>query len=328
MRKIIIIILGIGLVLGIGIGGYLIYQALTDEAAPEGERIARENGEDGFRGLQPAREADREIINPSGDDDNDGLSNEEEAVWKTDPANPDTDGDGYLDGEEVAANHDPTKPAPDDRLSAEALPREIAPDPLAPVQVERYLVEDLDLNLGDENFTAEFEAQLPAELHSPTSMTQFSDRKQIVNLLPRPQDSEIPNPYNDSLAALAKFLEVADNSALLTDSISYNQAQLDLQAKDDASGILGLAESFRQYRESLVTVPVPAAAVNTHMLLLAYSEAIAATLDQIALWPEDPVKSMTASRQLYVLDRTYFPIIGGEIKRLRQLEAQLAAIGV
>jgi hypothetical protein len=57
---------------------------------------------------------------------------------------------------------------------------------------------------------------------------------------------------------------------------------------------------------------------------LGHSAALAATVDQIALYGEDPVKSLVASRQLEVVDRKYYPLIRAEIARLRALQETLA----
>lgn len=321
MNKLTIIIIAIVAVAGVGLGGWLVYRSIT---APEtGEQAAEERT--GFGGLQPAGEAERTIVQPAGDEDRDGLTNEEETVWKTDPTKADTDGDGYLDGEEVAARHDPTKPAPDDKLAAGVGPA-APPRPLEPVPVDNYLSDEVELSVGD-NITAEFQSQYDPELQSPTTMAQYAQARPVAQLLPKPDDNELPNPYPDQSTTLADYIDLADNRTVMANSSLYNQAQLELTSNNNPSLILLMAKQFRDFRQKLSTSPVPESAAGLHRMLLGYTEAWAGTLDQIAVWPEDPVKSMVASRQAYVIDRTYYPLIGSELQRLRQLQEQLASAG-
>ncbi|MFC1617816.1 hypothetical protein ACFL2B_00885 [Patescibacteria group bacterium] len=82
-------ILIIGILVGIAVGAYFVYQALD-------QRISDD----------PAESSESAVI----DSDNDGLSDEEEAQYGTDPNLQDTDGDSYSDKVEIDGGFNPLGP--------------------------------------------------------------------------------------------------------------------------------------------------------------------------------------------------------------------------
>ncbi|MBI4021861.1 MAG: hypothetical protein HY372_00730 [Candidatus Andersenbacteria bacterium] len=306
---------------------FILLRPGSQEAPP-----AAEPGTLPVGGLVPAQESEQSAAElAAADTDNDGLINSEEAVWKSDPDKADTDGDGYLDGEEVRAGHDPTKPAPNDKLPGSApaagVGTSAAARPLAALDPGPYLSDDVDVTLGAGNLTAEFEKKYEENSRTPAAMEEFAATIPVAELLPRPDDSTLPQESTaDTAAALTHYLNVANNSAALADPTLYGQAKLDL-IRGNSATMRSVVFIVRQYRENLVQTTVPSSALLLHTLLLAYAEATAVTFDQIIQWPDDPVRSIAATRQLEVLDRKYFPLIGAEFDRLGALRDSLADAG-
>lgn len=269
-----------------------------------------------FGVLQPASESSSQA--GLADDDNDGLVNDEEAAWMTDPNNPDSDGDGYLDGEEVAAKHDPTIPAPDDKLSDESVLNKNE------LQQELY-AEGVNLYIHSGNMTEAYEQQSGIVGRPIEKMKIFADKQPVAKFLPPPNSSLVPVGRPNTADSIAQYVLVADNKSALADEAAYNEAQLDLRKNNSAAIMQRLAHIIREYRKRLLDVPVPIGAIDLHKLLLSHTEAVAITIDQIALWGDDPVKSLVATRQLEVLDRKYYPIIRGELRRLQQLRVSLTS---
>ena len=106
----------------------------------------------------------------------------------------------------------------------------------------------------------------------------------------------------------------------MANSTLYSQAELELYSGNDPTAMISLANRVELYRNSLLVVPVPEVALPAHVMLLGYTELLSATFEQIALWGDDPVKSMVATRQLETIDRKYYPIIQNELQRLEALQ--------
>jgi len=330
MPKIIVIIIFAFLLLGIVVGGaFLAWQQFggtsTEEAGPTPEAPGS------LFGTLPAAEqtqnpAAGEGLADTDDTDQDGLINSEEQVWGTDPNNPDTDGDGYLDGEEVIANHDPKKPAPDDLLTPQqgvgpttnAVPGPVAA--LTPASIERFFADDLDLAGETVNLTNEYNNQYPETNRSPATMSEFAMGREIITKLPRPQDSALPELKETTPAFVAQYLAVANNQAALANSSNYSEAQYELYQRNNAAPMKGIASTVRSYQAGLQNVPVPAIAEPVHIMLLGYTDLLVYTFEKIALWNEDPVTSMVATRQLEAIDRIYYPVIQKELQRLEALQ--------
>jgi hypothetical protein len=255
------------------------------------------------------------------DEDNDGLTSSEEAAWKTDPNNPDSDGDGYLDGEEVLARHDPTISAPGDKLPGESTLNK------GELQQKLY-AEGTSLYVYNGNMTKEYEKQPGNTRKSVEKMKIFAEKQPIAEFLPPVNSSLVPVGMPNTSSSVAQYLSLADNKSALADKAAYTQAQLDLKENNSVAVMQNIAQTIREYRESILDVSVPISAIALHELLLGHTEAMAITFDQIALWKDDPVKSLTATRQLEVLDRKYYPIISEELRRLQQLQASLASSGI
>lgn len=282
--------------------------------------------------LTPAEESELSAADlAAADSDSDGLINSEEARWKSDPDKADTDGDGYLDGEEVRAGHDPTKPAPNDKLlgasPAAATPAPGAAAPAsAPLNPEQYFADDLDFTGGSANLTGEYEQQYAAAERSPAAMSEYVKTQPTIDLLPRPASQDLPTQvYPDAAETISRYLDVADSQTALANQSMLMVALSDLAEYNDSSTVRGFADLERTYRKKLRSALVPASALPVHQLLLGYSEALAATFDQIALHPADPVKSRVALLQLMELDRKYYPLIHAEFARLRVLQENLAS---
>lgn len=319
MPRFIIIVVVVVLVIGVAVGAALV----VGRRLELGGEMAVSEEEDQFGVLQPAgTDEQRRLL--AADDDNDGLTNNEEIGWGTDPNNADSDGDGYLDGEEVAARHDPTKPAPDDKLSEETQTGDgRLPLQLEPLEADKYFTDDYSKG-SDENLTVRYEAEYAEADQTPASLNEFADKQPVVALLPRPDSGITTTAVEDTAARLKHYLSIADNDNALANVTLYVEAQYQLQKNSNSSAMLGLANLVRMYREDLVEAQVPESAMEVHRLLLGHTEALAATFEQIAQWEEDPARSLAATRQLEVIDRTYYPIIKTEFSRLENIQGRLA----
>jgi hypothetical protein len=281
-----------------------------------------------FGALTPAEESSQSAQElAAADFDSDGLINSEEGRWGSNPDNPDSDGDGYLDGEEIAADHDPTVPAPNDLLAGtQTAPPSSTTGAGAALEPGQYFADGLDFTSEGRNFTEEYQAEYGEAQRSPATMSEYAQRQPVIDRLPQPSDDTVPDEGQaNTAAALANYLAVADNDAALTNRTVYIQAQYDLVTNGDPSTMQSLAIIEQVYRSNLIEAAVPAAALPVHQLLLGYSEALGATFGQIALYNEDPVKAMVATRQLATLDQKYYPLIRAEFTRLRALQAASAS---
>jgi len=331
MPRVLVIGIFVVLVLGIVVGAsVLVWQNFTG-TPPEAteEEGSDQTGNSLFKALpateQAAQKEGDDLVSDVGDDDSDGLTNGDELVWGTDKNNPDTDGDGYLDGEEVAAGHDPNKPAPDDLLAATQTPvatqePAVSQGGLSLKGIEQYLVEDLDISGGTKNLTEEYKQQYAEEDRSSAVRLEYAQAQSIVSQLPKPDESNMPDTVESTRAAIDQYLRVADNKNALANSTSYSQARFELYSQKNPALMRGLARTVQAYRNQLLTVSVPETALPVHLILLGYTELLVPTFEQIALWNEDPVKSMVASRQLEVIDRKYYPIIQEELQRLEAMQ--------
>jgi len=322
-RSFLVVIVLIIVLTGAGVVAWFLW--LRSGSESEVGQSTDQAAESLFGELTPAQESDQSAAElASADPDNDGLINSEEARWGTDPDNADTDSDGFLDGEEVAAGHDPTIPAPNDLLSAAgSTPAAAVPQPIL-LDPKQYFSDDVDFSGAGVDLTETFEDAYEVDDRSPATMSEFASRQAVFGLLPRPASSEDPGEgVTDTAAHIANYLVVADNERALANAPLYSQAQFELQGRGDPSTMLSLGLVVRLYREQLLSVPVPAAAVAVHQLLLGHAEAVAETFDRIAVWPDDPVTSMVATRQLEVLDQKYYPLIRTEFDRLRALSDRL-----
>lgn len=310
------LVIGILIVLIIGILGgtvvFIIQRLRSDKTVP-----AATNTETGS--LDLAREGQPTVVNPQEDTDNDGLTNVQEQTWGTDPQNSDTDGDGYRDGAEVQANHNPTIAGPNDKLPEDFDPgRDIRPLDTAPLQIDQFFADGLDLSGPKENLAESYQKQYKDEERTATSLATFTQRQQIITKLPMPKEGAISLIQSSSLDDLVLYLSAVENIEPLGNKAGLDSALQKLIQNQDVSGFQSLALAVRAYQETIVTARVPAPAVNLHRLLLGYTELLAATFDQITVWPEDQLKSMLGMRQLESIDAQYYPLIVTEMDRLRE----------
>ncbi len=120
-----ILIIGIVVLLGLSVGGYLLLQSV-EETTPEPEPTTTsrpapttepEEEPEPDPVVEPEEESEPEVFpveaTPGTDSDSDGLTDiEENLVYDTDPKKPDTDSDGFLDGNEVFHGYNPGGTAP------------------------------------------------------------------------------------------------------------------------------------------------------------------------------------------------------------------------
>lgn len=304
------------LIVGI-VGGatVLVLQRLRDQ----GEQAPQPAEE--FGQLQEAELGSPQIVE-SADDDNDGLPNTEEVRWGSNPTNPDTDGDGYLDGEEIAARHNPIVPAPNDLLPAEAAPSPAAPTvvPGPLTNVDQYFAEGLDLTLGTKDFSEEYRDLYFEEQRTKETLLTYTQQQPIVTQLPSPNDESIKKAAADSPSGMQAYLSTAGNLTSFYPAKAFSEALVDLYQNRNPLKITSIAFIVRLHRKDLLTREVPPSAEPLHKLLLGYTELLAATYDQMARYPEDPVRSVVAMRQLEEIDRKYFPLLSDEVARLQALQ--------
>ncbi len=316
MRRFLAISIVVFLIFGI-VGGATVF--IVQRMRERGQ-VAQQSQEQ-FGQLKPAEPGSPQIVE-STDDDKDGLPNTEEQRWGSDPTNPDTDGDGYLDGEEINARHNPTIPAPNDLLPAQLAPPQPAPavvgEPLK--NVDQYFAEGLDLTLGTKDFTEEYRQLYPAEERTNETLITYARQQPIITQLPSIADKPIKRVTDDSPAALQRYLAVAGNLTSFYPQQVFAEALVDLYQNNDPSAIRGVALVVRLHQQDLLNAEVPPSAEPLHKLSIGYMDLLLATYEQMARYPDDPVRSTVAMRQLEEIDRKYFSLIAGEVRRLQELQ--------
>ncbi len=317
------LIIGILIVLIIGIlGGTVAFvmQRLGggDETTNE---LSTETGN-----LTPGQEGQPNIVNPSEDADSDGLTTAEESLWGTDPTNADTDGDSYRDGAEVTARHNPTIPGPNDKLPDSFSPgRDLNPLGTAPLQVDQFFADNVDLSGGTKNLTEEYNQQFEEAERTPDTLRTYVTSQPIITRLPTPQAGSIVVQKADTPLVLAEYLDVAGDLSVFSAKLAIGKAIDELYRNGDPGLIRAQAQIVRLHQENLLQISVPPAATTLQRLLLGYTELVAATYELMGKYDQDPVKAVLALRQLETIDGQYIPLINQEILRLEALQQQLNA---
>lgn len=307
------LIIGILVVLILGIVGGTIALIVPRLRAPEATTTPASSPGT----LTPAQPGSQQVVNPTGDDDSDGLSNADEVTWGTVSTNPDTDGDGFKDGEEVAANHNPTIPSPNDKLPANFVPgQNVQPLAAAPLQVDQYFADNLDLSGGQANLTEAYRREYAEKDRTPDTLTAFVKQQPVVLALPRPEEAAI-NRSTDTPLVTAEYLEVAGDLSVFSNRTLLAEAIDGVFGSGETALMAGLAQSVRLHQQKLIEQPVPPAAENVHKLLLGYTQLVAATYQQMTVYNDDPVKAMVGVEQLKAIDARYFPLIKSELSRLQ-----------
>lgn len=310
-RRLVIIILS---VLIIGVVGGTIALVVSRLRQPGDAPTQQDPGS-----LSEAPVGGQNVVDPTADDDGDGLNNADEAIWGTDRNNSDTDGDGFLDGQEVTAGHNPTIPAPNDTLPPGFVPgRELNPldTSASQVAIDDFFSDNLDLSGGTVDLTAEYKSQFPENERTPDTLATFASQQPIVTQLPTPREETLDIASVDGPILAGSYLQVAGNFDIFTNRERISKAISELFDHNNSSYILGLSHSIRLHQEGLLETQVPPSAAQLHRVLIGYTELLAATFDQIALYPQDPVKATVALYQLEAIDKRYFPIISQEADRL------------
>lgn len=315
------LIIGILVVLIVGvIGGtaYFVIQRLRGPAPVPTAQVT--SGP-----LTEAPAGPQQVARPTDDDDSDGLNNADEALWGTNPANPDTDADGFLDGQEVANNFNPTIPSPNDKLPEGFQPgQQLTPLAEAPVQVEQFFAEGLDLSGGTENLTEKYNQQFPEDQRTDATLLQFVNAQPIVTSLPRPRAESVRIAVADTPVAVNSYYSsFAEPNSLLNPVIVREAIFNHLITRGDPSYVYGLINQVQGYQEQLAAAQVPPSAAQTHQVLLGLSELMLASLNQIARYDEDQAKALVAMNQLDAAYNQYIPLVRQEFTRLAQLNTQL-----
>lgn len=270
--------------------------------------------------LRPADSGSQQVANPAGDDDGDGLSNADERLWGSDPRNSDTDGDGFKDGEEVASRHNPTIAGPNDVLPTGFEPgQNIQPLTEAPLQIDQLFADNLDLTGGNRNLTEAYKTQIKESDRSPATMNAYIQQQPIITKLPTVRDDAIVVSPNTSSFATTNYVATAGDLSTLANKEALQYGIDQLFQNNDPSLIRGMAAQVRAYQAALRAQQTPANAVATQKVLLGYTELLAATFDQLALFPQDPVKALVALRQLEAIDTQYYPLIFQQMNQLSSL---------
>jgi hypothetical protein len=287
-RRLVISILVI-LIVGI-LGGtvvFIVQRLRGDEAAP-----ANSTGETG--NLDPANEGSPNIVNPNEDADLDGLTTAEESLWRTDPNNADTDGDSYRDGEEVKAEHNPTIAGPDDKLPVGFIPGNFRQLDAAPLQVDQFFSDNLDLSGGKTNLTEQYNKQYSESKRTPDTLRSFVITQPIITRLPTARQEVIKLQETNTPLVMGEYLDVAGDLSVFSAKLAIGKALDELYRNNNPGLILAQAEVVRLHQQNLLEMAVPPAANNLQRLLLGYTELVAATYDLMARYDTDPVKSVLA----------------------------------
>ncbi len=312
MPRRLIIALLVLLILGV-IGGtiYLVIQKLQPKTAAPSDTST--NGQ-----LPTTSNLPIVVVDPNADPDNDGLTNADEALWGTDPNDPDTDGDKYKDGEEVKAGHNPTIPAPNDKLPFGFVPGKdvtsITGAANQPIPVDQLFSTDVDLTGGKQNLTEAYNSKYAVADRSKATLNTFVAAQPLTTKLPTPKDGLILVATTNDPSAITSYISSLSNLQAIRNQSALEQALNDLFQYNDPSRIRGVAIMVHLFQKKILAEPVPPQAQDVEKILVAYTQLLGATLDQIAQWNTDQVKALVAIRQLDVIDRTYYPII---IQQLR-----------
>ncbi len=273
-----------------------------------------------FGSLSESDTGGQNVVDPTADTDNDGLINASEAVWGTDPNNPDTDGDGFADGEEVENNHNPTVAGPDDVLPEGFQPgRDITPLSGSGIAIDDLFAENLDLSGGNEHLTEKYRAAYPEEQRTTETLGAFAQQQNIVTKLPMVRDRGIVISDDNSPESISTYIREAGSLDIFANSLLYSEAVTELYTNNNPSTIRGMALVLRLHQDSLLDLSVPPAAVNYHKMRIGYAELLAATYEQMAMYANDPVKSVVGVRQLEAIDGTYYSLLVQEVSNLRKL---------
>lgn len=315
------LVIGILIVLIVGILGGTVVFVVQRLRGTDAEPVATTTQETGT--LDPARPGQATIVNPQEDSDSDGLTNAEEAVWGTDPKNADTDGDSYRDGDEVKASHNPTIPGPNDKLPAGFNPQQnVNPLAAAPLQVDQFFADDLNLSAQTPNYTTEYNSRFSVDQRTQETLVAFVKEKPIITQLPSVKDQAITTTQADSALTIGHYLDTANHLDALMNPVTMSEVLADLLGNNDASSAYGMAVQTRLYQNELKALSVPPAAVPVHKLLLGFTELLVYTYTQMAAYNGDPVKAMVAVNQLDALDTKYVSLLQQELARLTTLAEQ------
>ena len=278
--------------------------------------------------LTPAGRGNQQIVNPTGDDDADGLSNAEEIVWGTNPTNPDTDGDSFKDGEEIAAGHNPTIPAPGDILPAGFIPGQnvqpLTPAVNVPLAVDQFFSDQVDLTLGDKNYTQEYQGQYPEAARTPDTLDTYAKSQPLNVTLPAPASTLIKTQAADTPLVLSEYIDVAGDLSVFSNRTVLATAINDVYGKGNVGIMAGLADSVRGHQQRVAELLVPPTALSLQRLLLGYTELLAVTYEEITTYNEDPVRAVVALYRLEEIDKQYYPLIQSEVDRLRLYQSNLS----
>lgn len=262
------------LILGMGLGGFLVLKSKTTLGAHLEKQLAE------LFKSESSFEYSQEETPSNQDTDNDGLADWQEEIYKTDPDNPDTDGDGYLDGEEVRAGYDPLKPAPGDKIKTEAqmvnLTSALAEQVLAgilksnPANPEELAGAVFDQNLANQEGLIDI---FPSSFEIPESQIQISSEKDpqaIKNYLLQ---------VTGIFRAIPFFLNSPEDAGLMTGLAIGQSTAIEKLIQDTEIGY-----------ENLQNIPVPEEAKEIQKNSLALVLTIKELLEKSLEAPDDPIK--------------------------------------
>lgn len=313
MSRRLVITLLILLIVGV-IGGttVLVVQRLQNAKAPTD--VSNQEGQ-----LEPALPGGQQPADPSDDDDADGLTNADEQRWSTNATNPDTDNDGVSDGQEVQSNRNPTIAGPNDSLPKGFEPgRDVTPIEPAPIEeldVGQFFIDEKEFLKDTKNLTEEYNKQYPEEERNDQTLFIFASRQPIELRLPNPAGKAIKIAKNTSPELTQAYIELARQVLTVTLEPVFDRSLKELFDLNDPSAIRGMAFAVRLYQERLIDQRIPPKKENFHKLLLGYTQLLALTLDQIAVYNDDKVRSLVGIRQFRETQDEYLPLFREDLKR-------------
>lgn len=295
-KKLNILVAILILLVGIGIGGFLVLKSKAGKAS-----IAQQ-----LTDLFGAANQNSQTNEKNKDSDNDGLTDWQEEIYKTDPNNPDTDGDGYLDGEEILSGYDPLKPAPNDKLSEKAIEPRPSTGSLG-VNLTQELVKTITKNIqnvqSESSLTDQNIMDFEASNLVDNALAAALAKSPQLYFLPTIPESEIKISQDISEQAVkdysAKVMEILNNNFSPEKGFTQSDLEAVLQAiqTEDFTEVDKYIKAYKDSYLAIKEIPVPLTWKEIHKKHLSLTLGSANIFEAVKLIDEDPLRAALALQQ-------------------------------